>query len=163
MLGEQRNQNHTGFWMNIFWLGHLSFKFIIIQIFGAHFWPLWAHLPSIPPILLYQLSKLHKNVSGRCCRKTFPVFTEGELKHQMALPHLTNDRTLAHYIKDQHRWKVINALHDISSYLIKTKNQPPPFFSNMLFWCESSGPSVGAGKFNFAQWPISVGFCGSRS
>ena len=25
----------------------------------------------------------------------------------------------------------------------------------MWFWCESSGPSVGAGKFNFAQWRYS--------
>ena len=87
MLGEQRNQNHTGFWMNIFDLGHFSFRILysnvllkiyhIIQVFGAHFLPFEHTFPVIPPTLSYQLSKLQKkfqeeNVWGRCCWETFP-------------------------------------------------------------------------------------------
>ena len=92
---KQRNQNHTGFWTNIFWLGHLSFRFIIIEIFGARFWPLWAHLPSIPPTLSYQLSKLHKNVSGRCCRETFPVFTAWSWSTRWRYP---TSRMIGHWL-----------------------------------------------------------------
>ena len=55
-------------------------RFIMIQIFGERLWPLWAHLPSIPPALWYHLSKLHENVwggnvSGRRSKETFAVFT----------------------------------------------------------------------------------------
>ena len=92
---KQRNQNHTGFWTNIFWLGHLSFRFIIIEIFGARFWPLWAHLPSVLLTLSYQLSKLHKNVSGRCCRETFSVFTAWSWSTRWRYP---TSRMIGHWL-----------------------------------------------------------------
>ena len=82
------------------------------------------------------VSKLHENVwggdvSGRYCKETFAVFTMlswSWTKYWMALPHLTNDRTLAHY-KASTPVKMINAVYGIRSYLIIIKTRSPTFSS----------------------------------
>ena len=73
----------------------------------------------------------------------------------MVLPHLANENDIGSLYKASTPIEMITDIYDISTYLIITKIWPLPFSSNMWFWCESSGLSVGAGKFNFVQWRYS--------
>ena len=136
------------------------------------------------------------NVSGRCCRETFPcmgrlpqflqvleklvfgaalsdlwqggnsiwfftLFTNhafpAEPNTRWRCPTVQNG-TLIQHIKHQlqgdHAHTTI-APNGITSNLIETKTQPLSFSPNMWFWWESSGPSAGPRKFNFAQWRYS--------
>ena len=66
--------------------------------------------------------------------------------------------TLPQHIKHQHQGDHAHttiAPNGITSNLIETKTQPLSFSPNMWFWWESSGPSAGPRKFNFAQWRYS--------